>query len=409
LLYPDADEEREREVMSFAFTQLTDGVLPFELAAAQMPQRISRQGRIFELSYRAISEAAPAGVLVIVRDVTTRVASERAERVAAEQHAMVAALLRDKGGFKAFVDETDRSLASLVPTNARSSIMRAVHTIKGNSATFGLASVAERCHAIEAAMEDEPRLPEKLVAELVAVWRERLRAVGEFVVGTDDIEVRSSDYASLLSDLRRRRDYQELLGFVQSWSWDRTSDRLGRLATQASQIGERLGKPVAIHIEHNDLRMTGEGLDELWAALIHVVRNAVDHGIEPEDVRARAGKAPQGSLTLTTRRDRDGIMTITLADDGCGIDYEHLAAKARARGIEFDDLADLPFIDGLSSREDVSELSGRGVGMSAVRAACERAGGKMRVISERGRGTSFELRFDPAAERPVRALGARAA
>jgi chemotaxis protein histidine kinase CheA len=122
-----------------------------------------------------------------------------------------------------------------------------------------------------------------------------------------------------------------------------------------------------------------------------VVRNAVDHGLETRTEPGQRG----GRLTFGAR-ESNGVLEVVIADNGRGIAWEDLAKKAAARGLKHTTQADLVealFADGVSTRDTVSETSGRGVGLSAVRNEVEQAGGSVTVESKRGEGTRFVFRL----------------
>jgi two-component system chemotaxis sensor kinase CheA len=163
------------------------------------------------------------------------------------------------------------------------------------------------------------------------------------------------------------------------------------------RLAERFGKQVELAIEGGDLRVDVDVLRPVIRELGHLVRNAIDHGIEPTD--QRAGKPAAGRLTIRVAEHGPGYQ-LQVIDDGGGIDVERLIAKACAAGLcsERDlagrgrqDLLDLVFLDGLSSAETTSEVSGRGVGMSAIRSVVEAAGGTIHVHSVLGQGTRVEI------------------
>ena len=131
------------------------------------------------------------------------------------------------------------------------------------------------------------------------------------------------------------------------------------------------------------------------------IRNAVDHGIESPAERERLGKPRQGRISMATRQTEESLV-VEIADDGAGIDWNALVEAARERGIEGLSGEKLLFFQGLSSRSEVTDLSGRGVGMSALQHACEAEGGAIRVASARGSGTTVTMTF----RRPVVKLGA---
>jgi two-component system chemotaxis sensor kinase CheA len=172
--------------------------------------------------------------------------------------------------------------------------------------------------------------------------------------------------------------------------------RFARLGDHAERLASRLGKPVpAFTIETDDLRLPRERYAPFWAGLVHVVRNAVDHGIETADERAAAGKLARGNVEFRARVHA-GDIVIEIADDGGGIDWDRLAAKARAAGLPSTKRADVEralFVSGISTREQITDVSGRGVGLAAVWDATASLGGTVRVESIRGRETRFVFRL----------------
>lgn len=176
----------------------------------------------------------------------------------------------------------------------------------------------------------------------------------------------------------------------------RVTDHLPRTARQ---VAEKLGKRVEVEILGAELELDRSILDRLGEPLLHLVRNAVDHGLEsPEDRRA-AGKPETGSLRVEARRQKDSI-EIEVSDDGRGLDLESVRRRAIDAGLVHADLAtDLPdeeiaafiFHPGLSTKQSISEVSGRGVGMDAVKATVESLGGGVELETRAGAGTRTTL------------------
>ena len=141
------------------------------------------------------------------------------------------------------------------------------------------------------------------------------------------------------------------------------------------------------------MRLLPERWAEFWSAFTHAVRNAVDHGLETAEERAAAGKPAKGALQLRTLVVNDDF-TIEISDDGRGIDWQLLRQRASAMGLPCateHDLIEAMFHDGVTTRHQVSEFSGRGIGMGAVRAVCERMGGAVHVASASGAGTTVRF------------------
>jgi two-component system chemotaxis sensor kinase CheA len=191
-----------------------------------------------------------------------------------------------------------------------------------------------------------------------------------------------------------------LAAHVASWLHDPVARRLERLGQQAAAVAARLGRPApSIAIETDGLRVAGDGWSPFWASMVHVVRNAVDHGIEPADERVRAGKPAAGHLELRGRRE-GRTLVFSVRDDGRGIDWEAVRARALTFGMPAGsrpDLIEALFADGLSTRSEASEMSGRGVGLGALRQVVRDLGGAVDVESEPGRGTTFRFSFEEQA------------
>lgn len=167
----------------------------------------------------------------------------------------------------------------------------------------------------------------------------------------------------------------------------------------ARELARQLGKQVHVELEGAELELDRSILDRLSDPLVHLLRNAVDHGLETPDLRLRAGKSQAGRIRLQARREKDSIR-ISVEDDGAGIDLEAVRARAVAAGLLHegiaedlppDEIAALVFRPGLSTRPTVSEVSGRGVGMDAVKATVESLGGRVELSSRAGLGTVTSL------------------
>ncbi len=172
--------------------------------------------------------------------------------------------------------------------------------------------------------------------------------------------------------------------------------RFGRLVRD---ISKRLGKEVQLIIEGEDTEADKNVIESLADPLIHILRNSLDHGIETPDVRLAAGKPAHGTLRVSARQDGDRVV-LDIRDDGAGVDTARVRAKAVERGLIPADRAEalsdaeavqLVFLPGFSTADNISDLSGRGVGMDVVRSAVERVNGTVQLSSVRGQGTTLTL------------------
>ena len=166
-------------------------------------------------------------------------------------------------------------------------------------------------------------------------------------------------------------------------------------------ISRKLSKSIELVIEGEDTEADKNVLESLADPLIHMVRNSLDHGIETPEDRIAAGKPEKGVLRIAARHENDFVV-IEVSDDGKGIDARRVKAKAlqtglisaeRAEQMSDQDAANLVFAAGFSTNEEVSDLSGRGVGMDVVRSAVLKAGGDVSLRTTLGVGTSVTVRL----------------
>jgi two-component system sensor histidine kinase and response regulator WspE len=166
-------------------------------------------------------------------------------------------------------------------------------------------------------------------------------------------------------------------------------------------MARRLGKEVRLEIEGQATEVDRDILENLEAPLTHLLRNAVDHGIEPPEQRRAAGK-PETGLVRIEARHRAGMLAVTIADDGSGIDLERLRRKVVERGLTRADMArtmtegellEFLFLPGFSTASALTEYSGRGVGLDVVQTTVRKVGGSVRITTRPGRGTSFHLQL----------------
>ena len=165
-------------------------------------------------------------------------------------------------------------------------------------------------------------------------------------------------------------------------------------------LAKEAGKELELFVEGADIEVDRAIVDEVGDSILHLIRNAVDHGIEPPAVRRRNGKPAMGRLSLRAEHE-GGCIVVSVEDDGAGIDVDALRRSAAERGfasrdelavMDNDDLIQLIFRPGLTTSHETTRISGRGVGMDVVRTSVTRLGGDVHVHSENGRGTRFRLK-----------------
>ncbi len=379
-----------------------EGALPLELTLEQLPKRISvREGEL-DIEYRPITDDAGqlSRILVVISDRSAELNRQRAEADEREVTRMMTRLLADRAGFVEFTEEMQALLESIRSDADVAPLERGLHTFKGNAAMFGLDSLASLAHQLEDELCANESLAARGVEALTARWAELYAKVEPLIAGrAGRMEIEISEYEQVLQAFEGAESPSVIQRMLLDWRLEPTEGALARLAEHAKQLAERLGKgPILVQVDSGKLRLEPGEWRDFWSAAVHLVRNCVDHGLETPDERRQGGKPMPPRLSLSTAV-RDGLFTIEVGDDGRGIDWEKVAARAESQHLPVvtqTDLLDALFASGMSTATTVSEISGRGVGLSVVRDACFQLGGSIDVASEPGRGTTFRFSW-PAA------------
>jgi len=198
---------------------------------------------------------------------------------------------------------------------------------------------------------------------------------------------------------RLRRTARELHGGVMTARLTPFSSLTEHLPRAIRDLAHRLGKEVELEVQGGEVELDRTVIEALSDPLTHLVRNAVDHGLETSAHRVSLGKSPRGLLVLAARRERDKVL-VEVSDDGAGFDAGRLRKRAidlgalpahRVAELNEQQSYELAFLPGLSTRAEATDLSGRGVGLDAVKSAIEAMGGKIVLRSAQGKGSRFTL------------------
>jgi two-component system chemotaxis sensor kinase CheA len=231
-----------------------------------------------------------------------------------------------------------------------------------------------------------------------------MNLVGELVIGRARIErlvqeARLREFDEPLSQLGRiSGDIQELVTKLRMVPVSFTFDRFPRLIRDMSKT---LGKEVELVLEGQDTELDRTVIDEIGDPMVHLIRNSLDHGIETREQRREIGKPEKGTLKISAYQEGSGVI-IEVTDDGKGIDPEKVKNKAIERGILDEDAAavlsdeeaiQIVLLPGFSLAPTITDISGRGVGMDAVKSKVEALGGQLDLVSRMGQGTSVYVRL----------------
>ncbi|MBF0441109.1 MAG: GAF domain-containing protein, partial [Oligoflexales bacterium] len=376
-------------------------------------------------------------MMVTVRDVTEL---RQLQKVAAEQQreiSIMSQILATPGRkFTHFVNEVKSHIeagrAILDDKNVGRAQMinelcRHMHAIKGNARTHDYRIISECAHEAEDVLVSKGRdlssldpgilkgsidNVEKTLNEYETVFFTKVKTWEEGTEGKNRDESIDESVAAFMDDVRRRIDGGEIKEDEVSKYLNIAADILRSVSFESivedpiagtARIAKRIGKSVPIiRVEGHGIRMVSGFSGILKDVIIHALSNAIDHGIEMDDVRIKKGKTPSGQIDICIEQ-QDGNYILKVKDDGRGLDVKALREKASSSGLadpvslekDVEKLVDLVFISGFSTAGSVTEISGRGVGMDVIRGELRSLGGDA-YISLTGSETldetvSFEL------------------
>jgi two-component system chemotaxis sensor kinase CheA len=420
-----------RTTLESAFRESSDFVRDLKLGL--LPVAFDIADKSITASYKFLPDSGR--LMLILTDVTQTKLLTEAVQCEHQRLEMIVLAVTEGEAFSTLVndyrqfltDELPRLLERIASPAGLGELRRGVHTYKGLLAQFSFHNSPRRLHEVETRLSAtvawtgraalEAAGPDVLLAELERDLAGVTDALGpdfapsghRIILSQDQLQaIEQAARQTLASDEGRiasptlRRLLQTLAG-------------LGLLDVKAAlalhgrgvpALAARLQKQLApIRVEGDDARLPLERYGEFLRSLVHVFRNAVDHGIEVPEERLLGGKAADGSIRCEVHVGADSL-EIAIADDGLGVDRPMLEDKLVAAGngraqVEGFSLEELMFREGLSSRSTASEVSGRGIGLAAVKAALDRLGGSVAVETERGAGTRVRFRLPTNPEVPA--------
>ncbi len=399
--------------------QVFEDVLPEEVNVAQVPHRfVMPNGCVLNLEARVVrdDDGKVTALLMTISDVTQLEAAQREN----EDNRALLNILRQKASFEAFVNETKEQLRSAhVAIGAAdvAHVRRVAHTIKGNAASYGVVQLARLIHQIE----EQPTIEREHIEVITRALRQFLETHKSVLGMTLEDEIRRSFVVSeaqieKLYQLAARFDAAhrvELEHVLHELSLTPAAELLGPVQTLAEILASKLGKDVDVKLTGSEVRLDAARLSPVFHNLPHILRNALDHGIE---MPCERGDKPARAVLSISMSESPSEYIVTVEDDGRGIDVDAVERSALDKGVitpeeaaslSRDDKLMLIFKDSVSTAAEVTEISGRGVGMAAVLADIKRAGGDVRVHTQCGVGTRFELIVPKRADAPARGRDSR--
>lgn len=400
-------------------------MLPFEDLSPLGPSTIphSKEAHV-KLDYYPIRNAENKieAVVLVATDITKLVqAQEEAEKEKAHAN-FILKMFKQKRSFLSFFEESKKLMQELsltlqkpIETWDKDALFRNLHTLKGGSASYAVRDVAKVVHHMESMVTQLQQNPEEFnfttwtqhAAQLKVHYEHFHEEVQQLLGPATQSKVPTIEINK--PDLYKILDLLETWGKTQDWAKTLKHQYFTEPLEQSfesynllvQKTGEELGKKVhPILFKTPGFRWNFEPYRSFMATLVHIFRNAVDHGLETPEEREKAGKPIHGQI-LIEAIDHESEIELRISDDGRGLNLFRIKQRMNEMGIPLEnlsphDIAMHVFAPGLSTRVEVSELSGRGIGLDAVKVEVEKIGGSADIQFIDGQGTTFIFKLPKA-------------
>lgn len=391
-----------------------------------LPSYCLIQGKNIHFEYRRIESDGQKAVMVILNDITEKVSLEKAMEYDRNKQRLLIKAFGYQAQIKQLLDEFHEIFtggyksyfqANSNFNNNLNEFFRAVHTFKGDFAQYGFLNVSNHLHEFES----------NLLAVIERGEKTTMADV-ENVMADADPEKMLKDDMSIIFDVLGNTyfDQSEMISFPKSKLQEieeaiqATSGSLDKAAVihlieklkrknmkvfleqyrdYLEHLSGRLFKNMPVYIvDGDDVEIDGDQYGNFLKSLIHIFRNIMDHGIETDEERLEYGKTENGLVECQISMIDEAHFSLRISDDGRGIDLEkvkkksfenHLYSEDELNRLAENEIANLIFVDHLSTKDSPDALSGRGMGMSAFQEACFAMGGKVEITTEEYKGTTF--------------------
>lgn len=388
-------------------------MMPFEAAKSLGPKNVvrSRYGKedfqFISLEYYPMvnEDDQLENVVVVATDKTIEVEAEEKFKEKDAYVSMILNIIKNKKAFYDFLDEMEEMLINLSNFEKHEDLvniaMIAFHSMNGGFANYSIS------HLVKVARDSESQIKsflgnraelENLLTYLIQNFRKERDTLiqqieSQLADSKDKIEIEKNDLKEMKERLNKNENPIEL--FTEYFEKSKISSIFTPYSDLVTQISNKLNKPMMpILILGGDTRVNTDKIKEFSSTLVHLFRNCMDHGIESTDKRVEAGKPEEGSITINCSIDKNNRLKIIIQDDGAGINVTKVREILTKKEIDHSSLSDKEammyiFQPDFSTAEALTELSGRGVGMSAIDYSIKNLNGTLDLESEVGKGSKF--------------------
>ncbi len=404
-----------KELTTMAFNPAL--IVPFSDILELAPHEIATDKGTFELTYIPISrDDVLSGIFLFGRDVSKeRDLSQQIEQEN-RHNKMLISIIKNRNLFNTFVGESHSGIVKAkellkesVTQESINELFRITHTIKGNGASLNLFELTDFTHGFEndlSEYRDTGTISDR--ASTINAYTHIEELLDQLNTQVEDLIGKQENYFTLqeheftqIQDSLKQGDIQHATTMLQEITKPLLADYVSLKAHAIfDQTIEQLdSKEAVLELNITDIRIDQRYIKVLDSILPHLIRNALDHGLEESIERQEQGKNAEGTVSVSIKKT-DTALNLTMGDDGGGISPEAVKEHALNKGVITKDAAQqlsdheaqsLIFAPGFSTAEGVTAISGRGVGMDSVRELIERTEGSITLSSVVGKGTTFEI------------------
>lgn len=413
LQLPQAQHDGFKKWMLTAFSEM----LPFEDLAPLAPQSlITQDQKHIKLEYYPLrgNENNIEALVVVATDISELLSAQHQAEKDAAKVQMILSLIKNRQQTDRFLSEIEH-LVHEVPLDLTSQascnidrLFRNLHTIKGGAATYSIKNVVDLCHHAEAYLQEYKMHKSEehwnklvSVASQIPVEYNAFLQENETILGDkrrrsqkwyDIPESKLKDFSNKLES-KDKNLHQE---FNEYFIYESLKEKFSSFNEVLQNMAYLLGKKInSLNVPEHDIAFPEETFGPLMSTWIHFFRNVIDHGIEAPEQRLASGKSEFGNIFIDYKLTSTHLH-IEIRDDGAGISADKLRNKLTEKGLSVDHESDEEIIQHVfdsqvSTRDEVSEISGRGIGMDAIKAAVQDLNGKAWVESKAQQGTCLKV------------------
>lgn len=400
-----------------SFAQLFENELPIDVNLSLLPSRVTiANGKTVDLKYTPILDDSgnPIRVIIAASDVTEAVQIQNELEQKNALHSILMHILTNLDSFETFVSDCKKDLESLRQSTSLNTSRRLLHTLKGNTAACGLDIISSAIHITESDFDKHANIfglegaNQSAAEQIEALLREFLETnYNVLKLSMEDtreetFEIKRSHIEKVMAFANQlpESERKALMGLCTTISLKPISALTTLFQPTAARLAGLRLKKVDTSITGTHLRVSHRKLSPLIRSLIHAIRNACDHGIESPDERLDAGKTENGHLNIHFDHVNNTELHIFITDDGRGIPKDGLIETGLNKGIITPAQAeqfratnnfDVVFLNGVSTAKNVTEISGRGQGMSCIKTEVDKLNGIINIMSQIGTGTTIEI------------------